>query len=61
MLVDKVDYVRLDRMNYHYADKVYRKHGLEEYLSGGVFLADGGVSLVSGFDRRGHHLPVNAG
>ena len=28
-LEGKVDYVLVDRMNYHYADWVYRKHGLE--------------------------------
>jgi hypothetical protein len=26
-----VDYILVDRMNYHYAGHVYRKHGLEEY------------------------------
>lgn len=30
-LVDKVDYFILDRMNYHYADWVYRKYGLQAY------------------------------
>jgi DNA repair photolyase len=30
ILVGNVDYVRLDRMNYHYADWVYRKYGLED-------------------------------
>ena len=30
ILVGKVDYVIVDRMNYHYADWVYRKHGLDE-------------------------------
>lgn len=39
MLAGKVDYVRLDRMNYHHADWVYRKYGLgdkmtDEYFSG---------------------------
>jgi DNA repair photolyase len=33
LLTGKVDYVLIDRMNYHYADWIYRKHGLEEYLS----------------------------
>jgi DNA repair photolyase len=36
-LVGKVDYVRLDRMNYHYGDWVYRKYGLEEYLTEAYF------------------------
>ena len=33
LLSGKVDYVMIDRMNYHYADRIYRTHGLEEYLS----------------------------
>jgi DNA repair photolyase len=37
MLVGKVDYVRLDRMNYHYGDWVYRKYGLEDYLTDEYF------------------------
>ncbi len=36
-LAGKVDYVRLDRMNYHYADWVYRKNGLEDHLSDEFF------------------------
>ena len=51
-LLDKVDYVRLDRMNYHYADKVYRNHGLEEFLSEEYFSRT--VSeLGLGFERLG--------
>jgi DNA repair photolyase len=30
ILAGKVDYVIVDRMNYHHADWVYRKHGLDE-------------------------------
>jgi DNA repair photolyase len=30
LLKGKVDYVLIDRMNYHYADGVYRKYGLED-------------------------------
>jgi DNA repair photolyase len=37
LLVGKVDYVRLDRMNYHNADWVYRKHRLEDKLSDEYF------------------------
>jgi DNA repair photolyase len=29
----KVDYVLIDRMNYHYADWVYRKYGLQDKLT----------------------------
>ncbi len=37
LLAGKVDHVLLDRMNYHYADWVYRKHGLEQYLTDEYF------------------------
>jgi DNA repair photolyase len=37
ILDGKVDYVRVDRMNYHYADWVYRKYGLEDYLTDDYF------------------------
>jgi DNA repair photolyase len=37
ILVDKVDYVMMDRMNYHYADWVYRKYSLEDYLTDDYF------------------------
>jgi DNA repair photolyase len=37
ILVDKVDYVMLDRMNYHYADWVYRKYGLEDLMTDDYF------------------------
>ena len=32
-----IDYVLVDRMNYHYADFIYRKHRLEGKLAGGYF------------------------
>lgn len=37
VLAGKVDYVLVDRMNYHYADHLYRKFHLEEKLSDGYF------------------------
>jgi DNA repair photolyase len=33
LLAGNADAVLVDRMNYHYADWVYRKYGLERYLS----------------------------
>jgi len=33
----KVDYVLIDRMNYHYADWVYKKHGLEYAMADNFF------------------------
>lgn len=38
ILADKVDYVRTDRMNYHHADWVYRKYGLETQNTDEYFL-----------------------
>ena len=37
ILVGKVDHVILDRMNYHYADWVYRKYGLEDKMTDEYF------------------------
>jgi len=37
ILAGKVEYVILDRMNYHHADWVYRKYDLEEQMSDGYF------------------------
>jgi DNA repair photolyase len=37
LLSGKVDYVLIDRMNYHYADWVYRKHRLEYAMTDNFF------------------------
>lgn len=37
ILAGKVDYVMFDRMNYHYADWVYRKYGLEANMTAEYF------------------------
>ena len=37
ILAGKVDSVIVDRMNYHYADWVYRKYGLEDKMTDGFF------------------------
>jgi hypothetical protein len=37
LLAGNTDEVLVDRMNYHYADWVYRKFGLERYLMEGYF------------------------
>ncbi len=37
MLAGKIDSVILDRMNYHYADWVYRKYGLQDKLTDSYF------------------------
>jgi DNA repair photolyase len=45
LLAGKVDYLLIDRMNYHYADWVYRKHRLEDKL-GSDFFDRAGRELV---------------
>lgn len=37
LLAGSVDYVRLDRLNYHDADRVYRQHGLEDKMTDAYF------------------------
>jgi len=37
LLNGKIDYSLIDRMNYHYADWVYRKYGLEDKLTDDFF------------------------
>ena len=52
LLKGKVDYVLIDRMNYHYADWVYRKHGLEDRLEGDFF-ERAGRDLASACEEHG--------
>jgi DNA repair photolyase len=37
LLKGKIDYLLIDRMNYHYADGLYRKYGLEDMLTDDYF------------------------
>lgn len=37
MLAGSVDYLLVDRMNYHYADSIYRRFGLEDRRAEGYF------------------------
>jgi DNA repair photolyase len=37
LLIGKIDHILTDRMNYHYADWVYRDQGLQAYLSEDYF------------------------
>ncbi len=48
----KVDYVLVDRMNYHYGDWVYRKYNLQSAMSDGFFTLKG-KELASDFANRG--------
>ncbi|MFC1932460.1 radical SAM protein [Chloroflexota bacterium] len=51
-LTGKVDYVLIDRMNYHNSDWVYRKHGLESAMSDDFFLCKS-RELASTFENGG--------
>ncbi len=52
ILAGKVDHVVLDRMNYHYADWVYRKNGLEEFMTDDYFSRTQ-LELTSAFNNLG--------
>lgn len=41
LLQGKADYVLVDRMNYHYADRIFRMHGLEDKLTDEYFRTTG--------------------
>jgi DNA repair photolyase len=51
-LTGKVDYVLIDRMNYHYGDWVYRKYRLEDAMNDKFFIQKG-KELASGFEEQG--------
>lgn len=52
ILAGKLDNVILDRMNYHYADWVYKKYGLEDKMTEAYF-DQAGRSLASAFAKLG--------
>ncbi len=51
-LKDKVDSVLLDRLNYHYADRVYKKYGMQSAMEDSFF-EQKGEELRAGFDKEG--------
>ncbi len=51
-LTGRVDYVLIDRMNYHYGDWVYRKYHLEYDMGHGFFLSKG-KELARSFAEQG--------
>jgi len=51
-LKGKVDYVLIDKMNYHYGDWVYRKHNLESAMSNDFFSLKG-RELAFTFGKQG--------
>lgn len=53
----KVDYVLIDRMNYHYSDWVYRKYKLEGAM-GGDFFFQKSEELACAFEKQGIECQV---
>jgi DNA repair photolyase len=51
-LKGKVKYVLLDRLNYHYADRTYKKYGLQWAMADGFFSQEGDT-LKTAFERHG--------
>lgn len=51
-LAEKVDYVLIDKMNYHYADWVYRTNGLDYALTPNFF-TNTKTELVNAFTKQG--------
>ncbi len=56
-LSGKVDYVLIDRMNYHYADRIYRKYGLE-YAKDEKFFNQMRNSLINALKKEGVNYQV---
>jgi len=52
MLKGSVDHVLIDRLNYHYADWAYKKHGLVWAMDEGFFRSKG-EELRAGFEKAG--------
>ncbi len=52
MLKNRVDHVLIDRMNYHHADWVYRKHGMQWALDDKFFYQKG-KELQDAFEKAG--------
>jgi DNA repair photolyase len=55
-LAGAVDFVLVDRLNYHYANRIYRDYDLAWAIED-RFFADKGDELKRGFEREG--VPVN--
>jgi DNA repair photolyase len=52
MLKGKVDHVLIDRYNYHYADRTYKKHGVEWAMKEDFFQEKGGELSIA-FKKTG--------
>lgn len=55
MLAGAVDFVLVDRLNYHYANRIYRENKMEWALEDRFFAEKGG-ELRKGFERQG--IPI---
>jgi DNA repair photolyase len=51
-LSGKVDYVLIDKMNYHYADRVYKRHKLEYAMTTNFFNRKR-IELAEAFEKEG--------
>ncbi len=51
-LSGKADYVLIDKMNYHYADRTYKKHRLE-YAMTNNFFTEKKTELANAFEKEG--------
>jgi DNA repair photolyase len=51
-LKDKVEYVIVDRLNYHYADWAYKRYGMQWAMEDGVF-SQKGEELKTAFESGG--------
>jgi hypothetical protein len=54
-LAGAVDYVLVDRLNYHYATRIYRENKMEWAIED-LFFAEKGEELKKGFERKG--IPI---
>ena len=52
VLKGKVDHVLIDRLNYHYADLAYKKHGMQGALDDSFFFQKG-EDLRTAFEKEG--------
>ena len=52
LLDKKVDYVLIDKLNYHYADRIYKEHGLENALTPDFFTQKK-IELSRAFNKEG--------
>jgi len=57
ILSGKVDYVLIDRMNYHYGDRIYRNYNLEAAMSDDFFFRTG-KELAAVFEKEGINCQV---